>query len=105
MKPPGSFRIARRGRRFEFGTDLPFPLDHRVQRIVESLRSQIQDSDSEHRLRVRKVFADPEEIYRVELEVPSLCYQRVTLLDRDALEELMEIDEVRNLVSDREAAN
>ena len=40
----------------------------------------------------------PREIYRLELEVPDLGYQRITLLDRDALEDLLATDDVRSLV-------
>jgi hypothetical protein len=32
------------------------------------------------------------------LELPELGYQRTTLLDREALEELLEIDEVREII-------
>ena len=49
-------------------------------------------------LRIRQVFQTPREIYRLELELPELGYQRTTLLDRDALEELLEADDVREVV-------
>ena len=39
--------------------------------------------------------ASPREVYRLEIEVPELGYQRTTLLDRDALEELLATDDVR----------
>ncbi len=32
----------------------------------------------------------PRELYRLELELPDMAYQRVTILDRDALTELLE---------------
>ena len=41
---------------------------------------------------------DPREIYRLELDVPELGYQRTTLLDRQALERLLEAEEGRALV-------
>jgi hypothetical protein len=34
----------------------------------------------------------------LELELPELAYLRTTFLDRDALEELLEADDVRSLV-------
>jgi hypothetical protein len=44
------------------------------------------------------VLENPREIFRLELELPQLAYQRTTLLDRDALEELLESDDVRAVV-------
>ena len=67
----------------------------RVHRILDSLRSEILESGS---LRIRRVFTRPREIYRLELELPELGYQRTTFLDRDALEELLEADAVRQAV-------
>ena len=76
----------------------PIPDDDiRTQRILESLRSEILESGCDN-LRIRMVFRNPREIYRLELELPELGYQRTTLLDRDALEELLEADEVRAIV-------
>jgi hypothetical protein len=59
------------------------------------LRHEIVDGE-ESSLRIRKVFTNPREIYRVELERPELGYQRTTLLDRAALEELLAGEEVRS---------
>jgi hypothetical protein len=49
-------------------------------------------------LRIRRVFRTPREIYRLEFNIPDREYQRTTLLDRDALEELLEVDEVRAII-------
>ncbi len=38
------------------------------------------------------------EIFRLELQLPELGYHRTTLLDRDALEELLEAEEIREVV-------
>jgi len=70
----------------------------RTQRIVDSLRFEIAQNPQVESVRIRQVFWSPREIFRVELEVPEMNYQRTTLLDRDALEELLEADEVRALV-------
>jgi hypothetical protein len=76
-------------------------LDHlargegRVQRIVDSLRMEIAEAGPGQSLRIRQIFENPREIYRIELEVPEMSYQRTTLLDRDALDELLEEEEVR----------
>ena len=72
--------------------------DGRCQRILESLRSEIIEGGGGSNLRIRRVFQTPREIYRLELELPDLGYQRTTLLDRDALEELLATDEVRAIV-------
>ncbi|MBW2270748.1 MAG: hypothetical protein JRH16_19475 [Deltaproteobacteria bacterium] len=95
MKPRGSFKIANR-RPHSYG-----PLgcgELRIQRIVDSLRAQITGGGPEQNLRIRRVFQQPREIYRLELEIPELGFQRTTLLDRDALEELLTADEVRQKV-------
>jgi hypothetical protein len=72
--------------------------DLRVQRILDSLRSEILEGGEGRSLRIRRVFSRPREIYRLELELPELGYQRTTLLGRDALEELLEADAVRQAV-------
>jgi hypothetical protein len=72
--------------------------ERRVQRILASLRNEILEGGGGRNLRIRQVFQTPREIYRLELEIPEFAYQRTTLLDRDALEELLEADEVRAIV-------
>ncbi len=76
----------------------PTGRDGRAQRILDSLRTEILDTASGGSVRIRRVLKSPREIYRLELEVPDLGYQRVTLLDRDALEDLLATDDVRSLV-------
>ena len=72
----------------------------RSDRIVDSLRAQILELDVDQSLRIRQVFKDPREIYRVEIDRPDQGYQRTTLLDRDALEDLLATDDVRERVLD-----
>jgi hypothetical protein len=72
--------------------------EHRVRRILASLRDEILEAGASRHLRIRRVFQSPQEIYRLELELPDLGYQRTTFLDRDALEELLEADDVREVV-------
>lgn len=114
MRPPGSFKIHRPRRRIHDATAPALTervsasevgyehallaitqCEHRVQRIVDSLRAQITGAGPSQSLRIRQVFRTPREIYRVEIADPDLSYVRTTLLDRDALEELLEADEVR----------
>ena len=71
----------------------------RCQRIVDSLRCQILDGGPEQSLRVRQVFSVPREIFRVEIEERDLSYFRTTLLDRDALEDLLETDGIKERIS------
>lgn len=72
--------------------------DARSQRIRESLRNDIIEAGGGKNLRIRQIFREPREIFRLELELPSLGYQRTTLLDREALEQLLDTDEVRAVV-------
>jgi hypothetical protein len=99
MQPPGTFKLASRRRRPEPSYLDPFGLGNsRVQKIVDSLRDEILEEGSN--VRIRRVFEGPRAIYRVELDVPEWSYQRTTLLDGDALDELLEIDEVRNRIAE-----
>jgi hypothetical protein len=108
MRPPGSFKIARRHRlghktpRADLAVapcrHLPLSDEDRSQRVLESLRNEILESGEAGNLRIRRVFRSPREIYRLEIEIPEREYQRTTLLDRDALEELLEADEVRAII-------
>ncbi len=110
MRPPGSFKIAYRHRvgRSPARTTAPpaacreltHPVGGRSQRLLDSLRDEILAAGDGASLRVRCVFRSPREIYRLELEVPERDYQRTTLLDRDALEELLEADEVRAIIGE-----
>lgn len=95
MKPPGSFKIANRRPRSDGVVGCG---ELRVQRIVDSLRIQIAEGGPGQRLRIRQVFQQPREIYRLELDLPELGFQRTTLLDREALEELLAAEEVRERV-------
>ena len=113
MKPHGTYKIAhRRGPNGRIapaaqanrpsGYDpLRDPVledDPRLQRILDSLRNEIIEGGDGANIRVRQIFREPREIYRLELELPELGYQRTTLLDRAALEELLETDAVREIV-------
>ena len=123
MKPHGTYKI--RYQRRESADDAPSPtpraprilargasaiaddflvrLEHserRARRILDSLRQEIAQGGGN--LRIRQIFETPREIYRVEIELPDLGYQRTTLLDRDALETLLEAEEVRDAVATAE---
>jgi hypothetical protein len=96
MKVPGSYRIGRRGRSFERTLHPALQGARRVQRILDSLRLDLAGEAACERVRVRRILSEPVEVFRLELERPELAYQRVTLLDRDCLEELLETDGIRD---------
>jgi hypothetical protein len=109
MKPSGTYKI-RYQRAPELsarGSELD-PVDcaiHRValaerrtQRIVDSICGEIRGGGERSSLRIRRVFDEPREIFRVELERPDLGYQRTTLLGREALEALLESDGVERAI-------
>jgi hypothetical protein len=93
MVQRGSFRIASRERAWEASQDPGLRSARRLSRLLDSLRLEIQDGATT--VRARRVFETPREIFRLEIESPELAYQRTTLLDRDALDELLEVDAVR----------
>lgn len=67
-----------------------------MRRILDSLRTEIVEGGE---VRIRRVIKDPREVFRLELEMPALGYQRVTLLDRESLEALLKADDVLARVS------
>jgi hypothetical protein len=95
MKPRGTYKINNRGGGLDGLLDPLSRSEIRSQRILQSIRSEIREGGEGSRLRIRQIFQSPREIYRLELEVPALGYLRTTLLDRDALDELLEADEIR----------
>ena len=101
MKVRGAYKLSNRSRSAGEFEDPLVRSGLRSQRILESLRSEILGGAGSS-LRIRQVFESPREIFRLELELPEYCYQRTTLLDRDALEELLEADGVRQAVGSSE---
>lgn len=96
MKPHGTYKLLGGARTRASAAEAPLVSGAlRTQRIVDSLRFEIANTELAHELRIRQVFTNPREIFRVELEVPEMNYQRTTLLDREALEELLEDDGIR----------
>ncbi|MHA7837067.1 MAG: hypothetical protein ACX98W_06365 [bacterium] len=101
MRPPGTFKLLGRARRSDLDAMDPLSLcGDRSDRIVNSLRAQILEGDEDQSLRIRQVFDSPREIFRIEIQRPDQNYQRTTLLDRDALEELLATDDIRERLSD-----
>ena len=109
MKPRGTYKLRYRHEPLAALPSLPddpvetllarVALDERrMRRLLDSLRSEILEGGDGANLRIRRVFSKPQEIYRLELDRPEFGYQRTTLLDRDALESLLEADDVRAVV-------
>ncbi len=94
----GSYKIASRSGAFDGYLDPAVRCARRVERILDSLRAQITADNGKKTVRIRRILSEPREIFRLEIEIPEQGYQRTTLLDRDALEELLEVEEVRERV-------
>ncbi len=94
----GSYKVASRGGAFEAYQDPALRGARRAERILDSLRAEITADDGVKTVRVRRILSEPREIFRLEIEIPEHGYQRTTLLDRDALEELLEFEQVRERV-------
>jgi hypothetical protein len=92
-KPRGVYKITNRPRSLDAVLDPISRRERRVERIVESLRAEIIEGNGG--VRIRRIFENPHELFRLELELPELGYQRTTLLDREALDALLEADDVR----------
>ncbi len=98
MKTRGNYKIVNRGRDLDALLDPITRSEQRAERILASLRNEILEGGGGRTLRIRQVFHTPREIFRLELQLPELGYHRTTLLDRDALEELLEAEEIREVV-------
>jgi len=95
-KPRGLYKISNRPRSVDATLDPVSRRERRVERIVESLRAEIIEGNCG--VRIRRIFENPRELFRLELELPELGYQRTTLLDREALDALLAADDVRSRV-------
>jgi hypothetical protein len=83
---PGSFRI-RHGRRAYPFLSPGARRAHRIRRILDSIQEDLEQGGTAS---VRQILRDPVELYRIELELPDLAYQRTTILDRKTLTTLLE---------------
>ncbi len=72
--------------------------ERRTQRLVESLCEEIRLGGESVSLSIRRIFSQPREVFRIELQRPEFGYQRTTLLGREALEALLETEDVRHAV-------
>jgi hypothetical protein len=84
---PGSFKLSNQRRPFIDDDPWDVVTGPRVRKIIASIQSDIGEGG---RCRVRQILKNPRELYRLELERPDMSYERTTILDRDALTELLE---------------
>ena len=96
MSQTGTYRLHSRNRAFEAHLDPRLRSERRIERILDSLRREIRDEQTE--VRVRRIFEQPREIFRLEIASEVMGYQRTTLLDRDCLEELLAHPELRERI-------
>ena len=88
VRIPGSFKLQNQRHSFPLAED-PWGIvgGERVCRIIASIQS---DLDLGGTCRVRQILKSPRELFRIELERPDMSYDRTTILDRDALTQLLE---------------
>ncbi len=86
-RAPGSFRISSQRRSFELQAN-PWNIgERRIARILVSIQADLSEGGT---CRVRQILKNPRELYRLEIERPDMAYERITILDSDALEQLLE---------------
>ncbi len=84
---PGSFRLSNRRRALEVEDPWSVVSSPRIGRIIASIQSDLDEGGT---CRVRQILKSPRELFRIELERPDMSYERTTILDRDALTQLLE---------------
>ena len=72
---------------FDLQRDPALRAARRVRGVLTSIQRDVQAGC---RVRIRRIFSQPRELYRLELERSDLACQRTTLLDADSLETLLE---------------
>ncbi len=82
---PGRFH--RRSRSFELTLDPISRRERRVRRIIRSLQRDLEEGGQVYARQIRR---GPLELFRLELEIPEMSYQRTTILDRETLETLLD---------------
>ena len=85
---PGRFRLSNQPiQSSQMRHDPWVGAERRVRAILMSIQRDLFDGGT---ARVRQILSSPRELYRVEVEREEMSYQRTTILDRDALEALIE---------------
>lgn len=84
---PGRFRLSNQPPGLRAGLDPWAGAQRRVRAILSSIQQDLSEGGT---ARVRQILSSPRELYRVEVEREEWSYLRTTILDRDALEALIE---------------
>ncbi len=84
---PGRFRLSNQPPGLRAGIDPWGEGQRRVRAILHSIQQDVFEGAT---ARVRQILSSPHELYRVEVEREEWSYLRTTILDRDALEALIE---------------
>lgn len=106
MKPHGHYKLRYRSTPSDVSYMDPFGYGPaRAQRVIDSLRYQILQGGPDQSLRIRQIFSTPREVFRIEILETDPEYKRTTLIDRDALEDLLECDQVRERLVNRANAS
>ncbi len=84
---PGRFRLSNQPPGLRAGLDPWGEGQRRVRAILHSIQQDVFEGAT---ARVRQILSSPHELYRVEVEREEWSYLRTTILDRDALEALIE---------------
>jgi hypothetical protein len=86
--PPmtGRFRLANQ-QRADLYDDPWMGAERRVRAIIASIQEDVGLGGT---ATVRMIIDGPEELFRIEVDLPEMAYQRTTILTRDALETLLE---------------
>ncbi len=84
---PGRFRLSNQPRGFDAGLAPWSGTQRRVRAILDSIHRDMFEGGT---ARVRQILSTPRELFRVEVEREEWAYLRTTILDRDALEALIE---------------
>lgn len=94
---PGRFRLSNQPLGLGAGLDPWAGTQRRLRAILTSIQQDLLEGGT---ARVRQILSTPRELYRVEVEREDWSYLRTTILDRDALEALIE-ETPEQLVEDR----
>ncbi len=86
-RAPGSFKITNQRGALALRDPQEVKVRRRILRIISSIQREVEEGGT---ARVRQILKSPRELYRIELELPEMSYERTTIVDRDTLAELLE---------------
>jgi hypothetical protein len=87
QRAPGSFKLSNHRGSFALRDPQEVKARRRIARIISSIQREVEEGGT---ARVRQILKSPRELYRIELELPEMSYERTTIVDRDTLAALLE---------------